>query len=295
MFKLKTNHKITKGMMFAGCSFTWGQGLYYYSNLPTLSEPESNSYDADIVRFTHYEYMKTLRFPRLVANHFNTFEVCQPFNGGATYSIIKWWNECFDTNNDRDKSLNSDMLFPKYDYSDFSHIIFQFTQWTRSYSPAIIVPNKDGVIKRTSHVDSMQHNTFTSWLKNNNMTLNQYIDEGLQKEINDVKYFLMNIEFYGIKSYVISWPFDIVPYILKDPWLSERFITFEYNGIQYSNIEEMMGTQHKSHKDVLHPELTINRDLENFEIPPCDWHPSPKCHRVIADNIIKHIIKKEQI
>ena len=28
-----------KGLVFGGCSFTWGQGLYYYSDLPRLKEP----------------------------------------------------------------------------------------------------------------------------------------------------------------------------------------------------------------------------------------------------------------
>ena len=29
-----------KGILFGGCSFTWGQGLYFYSNLPNLYEPK---------------------------------------------------------------------------------------------------------------------------------------------------------------------------------------------------------------------------------------------------------------
>lgn len=288
---MKTNLPATKEMIFAGCSFTWGQGLYYYSNLSTLSEPKPNCYDADIVRYTHYEYAKILRFPRLVANHFKTFEVCQPFNGGSTYSIIEWWEKCFEKVNDRDKSLNGDWLRPKYDYSDFSHIIYQFTQWTRYHSPAIIVPNSDGVITRTSHLDSMWHKDFSDWLEKNNMSLEEYIHNGRIKDINDVKNFLKTFEDNGIKSYVMSWPFDMIPYILNDPWLAERFITFNYKGIKYSSMEDMMGTQDK--KSVPHPELTIHHDKENFEITPFDWHPSLTCHKVVADNIIKHIEQNE--
>ena len=29
-----------KGIIFAGCSYTWGQGLYYYSGLETLKESD---------------------------------------------------------------------------------------------------------------------------------------------------------------------------------------------------------------------------------------------------------------
>ena len=290
---MKSNLPVTKGMIFAGCSFTWGQGLYYYSNLPTLQEPKPCCYDADIVRYTHYEYTKTKRFARLVANHFNTFEVCQPFNGGATYSIADWWNQCFSNVNERDKSLNGDWLYPKYDYSDFSHIIYQFTQWTRSRSPAMIVPNSDGAIVQNCHINCMQHEDFDKWLIDNNMTPEEYVVKGLQQDIEDVKKFLRKFEDNGVKAYVLSWPFDIVPYILKDPWLSERFITFKYKNIEYTNMEHMMGFQHQKVTEVLHPELTINRDIENFEFPPYDWHPSLTCHRVVADTIINHIEKNE--
>ena len=64
-----------KGLIFAGCSFTWGQGLYYYSGLDTLVEPAPDCYDAKLVTDAHKKYMETLRYPRLVANHFKTFEI----------------------------------------------------------------------------------------------------------------------------------------------------------------------------------------------------------------------------
>lgn len=288
---MKAKTKITKGMIFAGCSFTWGQGLYYYSNLSTLKEPKPHHYDADLVRFTHYQYAQSLRFPRLVANHFNTFEMCQPFNGGATYSIIEHWNSCFENVSDRDKSINADRNRPYYDYEDFSHIIYQCTQWTRSHSPAIIRPNKDGVITRSSHIESMLCPDFNNWLTENNLTLEQYIDNGLKRDIEEIKQFLQNFENHGVKAYILSWPFDIVPYIESDPWLKERFITFQYNGHHYTSMERMMDTQDKI--SVMHPELTIYRDAENFEIPPVDHHPSVTCHRVVADNIIRHIEQNE--
>ena len=63
-----------KGIVFAGCSFTWGQGLYYYSKMETLKEPAPEQYEHKLVTDAHKRFMATLRFPRLVANHFKTFE-----------------------------------------------------------------------------------------------------------------------------------------------------------------------------------------------------------------------------
>ena len=55
--KTKSNI-VVKGIIFAGCSFTWGQGLYYYSNLPTLKEPGPFLYDNNIVEQSHIKFME---------------------------------------------------------------------------------------------------------------------------------------------------------------------------------------------------------------------------------------------
>ena len=65
---------IYRGMIFAGCSFTWGHGLYYYSNLPTIKEPPPDAYDAKLVNYSHLKFMESVRYPRIVADHFNSFE-----------------------------------------------------------------------------------------------------------------------------------------------------------------------------------------------------------------------------
>ena len=51
--EFKENAKVGKGMIFAGCSFTWGQGLYYYSNLSTLKEPPPDCYDSKLLTGSH--------------------------------------------------------------------------------------------------------------------------------------------------------------------------------------------------------------------------------------------------
>lgn len=285
----KSNQNPIKGIVFAGCSFTWGQGLYYYSNLPTLKEPESFTYQQNYVRFSHYQYLQSVRYPRLVANFFKTFEMCQPFNGGSTERITNWWNTCFQDTDDRNKSLNVEWSAPRYDYSDFSHIIFQCTQWTRSDSFAS--PEEQEILKDKSHIAFMQSDLFNPWLERHNMTLDEYIDRGITEEVTKIKHFLQNFENKGLKVYILSWPSDIVPYILRDEWLFSRFINFNYKHIRYDSLEKMMGESHKSHTQVPHPELTINRDFTHFKIPPDDGHPSMTCHKVIAENIINKIKK----
>lgn len=275
---------ITKGMLFAGCSFTWGQGLYYYSNMSTLVEPPPNQYKVDLVKDTHIEYMKSIRFPRFVANHFNTYELCQPWNGGASYSIHDWWNRCFMDKADPEKHKgNHPVIPPTYNYEDVSHVFYQFTQWHRAQSPVWL----DNPYP-SAHCDVLNNPKFVDWLISNNLTVDQYIDQAKRKDVEDVREFLQTFANKGIKVYVMSWPSDLVDYIEQDSWLKSRLIKFEYKGITYPSIEHMMEAKDNNH-NIMHSELTIYRDTDEFTQTPMDMHPSKSCHRVIADNIIRHL------
>ena len=279
---MKSNSdKQIKGIVFAGCSFTWGQGLYYYSNLPTLVEPQSYVYDKFLLTETHIEFMKSVRFPRLVANHFETFELTQPFNGGATYSILDWWKCAFS------KSDNAEQEIPtlRYDYSDVSHVVFQFTQWQRS-SAKIKYKNND-LGQLTHHTHFAKHkNIFFEWLEENNMTFDEYIELSKQQDIVDIKNFLQNFENHGVKTSVLTWPDDMVSSIKNDIWLRERYIDFEYEGNTYNSIESLIENNKY---------LEIINDYTNFIEPPKDGHPTLECHKIIAENVIRKLSLKKEI
>lgn len=272
--KLKSD-KQKKGIVFAGCSFTWGQGLYYYSNLPTLVEPQAYVYDRSALKETHIEFMKSVRFPRIVANHFETFELTQPFNGGSTYSILDWWKCTFS----KSDNAAQDILTVRYDYSDISHVVFQFTQWQRSSAKIKYKNNEFGTL--THHTHFTEHrNIFFEWLEENNMTFDEYIELSKQQDIVDIKNFLQNFENHGVKTSVLTWPDDMVSSIKNDIWLKERYIDFEYEGNTYGSIESLI----KNNKY-----LEIINDYSSFIEPPKDGHPSLKCHKIIAENTIRKL------
>lgn len=283
--KLKSNAIVTKGMIFAGCSFTWGQGLYYYSNLSTLEEPKPDHYDPNLVRFTHFEFLKSVRYPRLVAHHFNSFEICQPFNGGSTPTIISWWENCFKNDGPLRKSISGITNNPRYDYQDVSHVFFQFTQWGRSHSLFVPIVVEDGsYTAKVTHFGTINDTNFKSQLIEHGMTIDDYIDNAIKGDLEDVKNFLMSLESKGIKTYVLSWPHDVVEYLRKDEWFNKRFISLFLNNVEYGSMEKLMESK-KS--------LTIKTDTDSFEVPPIDHHPSLECHKIVADNIIKFLENNE--
>ena len=180
---------------------------------------------------------------------------------------------------------------PTYNYEDISHVFYQFTQWPRAQSPAKLNQYT------TTHNDTMNDPLFAQWLIDNNLTLDKYIDQAKKKEIQDAKEFLQTFTDRGIKVYVMIWPRDMVDVIEQDDWLRSRMIKFEYNrkgyptnaSVIYPSIEDMMLDNYNQFGEYANPELTIYWDVDEFEVTPGDMHPSRQCHRVIADNIIKHL------
>lgn len=277
--------RVVKGLLFAGCSFTWGQGLYYYSNLPTLREPPPDCYDPTLVTAAHKRFMETVRFPRLVAQHFKTWEVVHPFNGGSNLSAIRWWRSSFN-----EMPSGPDHTNKEYDYSEFSHVFFQLTQWHRD----------NIVIEIDRHRYDVPMNIvlggpgceewperFGRWLKMQNLTWDVWLEKYVDENVARVKKFLQEFESHGVQPVLILWPEvynheavgdEYISRIESDPWLNERLLRLKYEGRTFNSMEALMKA---------HSEMIIKTDVASFKDTPKDHHPSLKMHSVVADNIIE--------
>jgi hypothetical protein len=282
--EVKEGARISKGIVFAGCSFTWGQGLYYYRNLPTLKEPAPDAYDSRLLTSSHIRFMKSVRYPRLVANHFNTFECVYPGNGGSNEGAIEWWERCFASKGPGERC--NDYHVDGIDYKEISYVVFQLTQWQREH---FVLQNSKERHDIAFHQVSEPplSDMFSDYLEENNITLEDWLELYKKKGLDNVKRFLMDCENNGVKTLLFTWPPEYVELIENDEWLKERFITFEYNGNSYSSIDSLMDHDRWNPKG--NPELTIKWDTESFEETPKDHHPSLKCHQVMAENVINRI------
>ena len=114
---------ISKGIFGIGCSYMWGEGLYYYSNLPDLPEKGLHHYfDEENILDTHNAFKNKHRFIQLVSDHYNvwnwTFGNGFNMNGGSN---IRSFNDLMFMFNEEYK------LTPNH----FSLFIYQFTAPTR--------------------------------------------------------------------------------------------------------------------------------------------------------------------
>jgi len=273
--------KVTKGIIFAGCSFTWGQGLYYYSNMPTLKEPAPDSYDVQLVTDAHKNFRKTLYYPRLVANHFDTFEVTLLQNGGSEVTSIDYLKVAFGL-----MGPITNYITEKYSFDEIEYLVFQTSQPQRNTYYYDYV-NKDGSIDKKCeyrHFSPETHEKFFDYLLNQKqMDFDNWWNEHVKNWFNIIKNNLKLYESKGIKTIILCWEIDYLPLIKEDMWMLDRFVTFEYNNKTYDCIRTMMNENRHLH---------INSDYEHFEIPPHDHHPSKECHRIMAEGIINKIKDK---
>lgn len=255
-----------KGIIFAGCSFTWGQGLYYYSDLPNVVPQTDENFHPNKLTEAHIKFKDSIRFPRLVANHFNTIEIVRKPNGGNDRMSMDFINSI----------LNEGGTDGKYYIEEIDYIIFQTSQIVRYGFNFIYEYTKYNI--NQPHSDK----PFTNWLIQKNMTYDEWFKSFCQQVFDDIKKFFIFYEEIGIKTKIISWQNDLVPYILNDEFMNERHIKLDYQFNRYNSIDDLVK---------FNGGMLISNDYTSFKKPVNDRHPSKLCHQIIADNIIENLKK----
>lgn len=272
-----------KGLVFGGCSFTWGQGLYFYSNLPRLQEPAPYTYDAKIVTSSHILYKDSIRYPRLVANHFDTFETFKLGNGGSEDETFEFLYTLFHKKDN--PTYGSHLTAERMDFSEVDYIIIQLSQlWRNRYyfnyggedQSSMLWPN-------TRDIGVNQDNLF-NWMIENNMSFDDWVELHKEAQLKRLKTQFEYYEEKGIKCRFLTWEDDLLKLVFNDDYMKKRFIPLQYNGETFNTIRQLQS----KHKD-----MSIDFDYEYFgEKPPADHHPSKKCHELIAENIINRLNKE---
>jgi len=271
-----------KGIIFGGCSFTWGQGLYFYSDLENLTYPAGeNVFNGEDLKLSHIKFRETLYYPRLVANHFNTFETFKNANGGSEDETFQFFKFVFE-----EKNRTADHIsYEKYNHHDFDYMVIQLSQMWRNrfyYDKNDLNKFINVPLHNLSELEK-RYPDFLEWFYNSDETFDDCNETMMEQQFLRLKNEVMSYEEKGIKVRILSWQNELVSPILKDPYLSERFIKLKYKNKEHKTIESLQ----REHKN-----MVIKSDFDNFVgNPPLDHHPSKLCHQVIAENIINNIQK----
>ncbi len=252
-----------KTIGFAGCSFTYGDGLdYYFGN------------------------RETSRFSHLVSSHFNVQSINQSFRGGSHTQIISWWDSFLEHQN-IDAFIfqftmwtrSDSFIIPGVSHIDmFSKHEKVFRQWSIenniSTDEYIEQAKVSDVVQVLNFLQKYEHrfpiyilcwpDTTLPYIKNHTWLTNR----------------LIKLSYQGQTYESIS---DLMDNPLKPKFglLSKMIKTSQ---TLFFNTGEFFDVSNTSR-----PELTIATDYINFKKPRKDYHPSKLCHEVIANNIIDRL------
>ena len=270
-----------KGLLFGGCSFTWGQGLYHYSNLSNLPAASENySFNSKSITESMIRHKNSLRFSRLVANELNTFEVCKEDkgklhgNGGSEDETFDFFDYLFNVER-------------KFSYDDFSHIIIQLSNPYRNYFEFEL----DGITYKTkilnTHLykgiddDFVGGKEFDEYCSLYNYTIDDIQELHLIKQHKRLKEKVIFYNKKGIDVKIISWFDDVIGSSKNDNFFNDKIIKFVHKDKEFSTILSLMES------DV---DMVIEDHLKKIKnIYVKDRHPSKLCHKIIADSIVKNL------
>lgn len=285
-----------KGIIFAGCSFTWGEALELYSDYPTIrydyyKQEHKGYFFPEAVMYQkpgHIRFIESNRFARKVAQHFNTFDLVHPKNGGSLNTMRKF--------------ISSSLL--EYE-GDIEYVVLQFTEILRDVyihdkcldtccSISVREILNDRVSYECNELSLDEYSKYKSY-----ELYNQYFgdktpldidNEYSTKELIKTLKFLKDIYDSGIKIKLLgTWTSDIQKYEnLKNVDLElynfykQNLITINSDGREYETIFSAYNSN---------PQYRISTDLP--------WsnndHPSLKFHNLLTKSIIKNIENDNKI
>ena len=251
--------------MFIGDSFTWGEGLQYFSNTSNIIFHKEHNFDINELTKSHIAFKNKNRFSRIVADNFNTWEIATAVNGNCIDKCIK---EVYKNENILD---------------DIDCLVFQLTdEWRGVVS--IYSKELDKIITFDTDILSskIQTKEYTKNKNNLQLLMNEYKNnlEFLVNEyrMNQIKKLFNYLEDKGITCRIFSWLKSTANYFTKDKFFNDRWIFFENN---ISNLQELFE---------INPSMSIHGSLyKKYNLQKYDWHLSLEGHQYVSTQIINNI------
>jgi hypothetical protein len=268
-----------KGIIFAGCSFTWGEGLELYSNYPSVNVNSIKRYSynfPDLGYFmpkSHLKFIESNRFSRLVSHHFGTFDLVAEKNGGNHSTMLT--------------HIKKSLL----DYgSDVGLIVVQLTEYLRGLkvhdncndeccSKDLVRMVEDYYAYKSGDKDEDKKYYHDIIEKNIEEEPEYFLKSVGKSELNN---FINNLQEINKETnipikFLGSWLESNLP--IENDFYDNNLITINYKDKEYKTLADLLSDHNN--------ELIIANELEWSN----NWHPNLKFQKVISENIINYIEK----
>ena len=256
---------MSNNIIFAGDSFTWGQGIQYYSDFQDIKRMPNNQYIKNYLTDEHVSFIKNNRFARIVSNHFNMNEIVKSENGGSDEESIDFIY----------KNLNNET----------KAVVLQTTQPIRC--PFVFTYN-DQIYKVYAHsihlTDSPEIQIFKNYVIENNINIDDLFYNLKQDIIKKIINLIKLLEDKKIKFILTSWTNEYMDEFQNNELIKKYLLNINYNNFNFNTFESLMNMFH---------DLRIVNDVDYFNgDTPKDWHMNLKCHHVVAKSIIEKLNKE---
>lgn len=276
-----------------GCSFTWGQGLYYYNWLTTskmskediknfmiLDMKSSHSHHPNIefkLTENDLQHMKSLRYTNLISEKLKMDYITKLTSGGYNLenidNIHNLLNDKYygDVGPKFNNSINNDKLLNK----EIEFIVLQLTHaerdlgWTSN-------DEKINTLGEFFCSDNWSFGSVDNITTNVEFPYTNY-NKHLQYTLKKVREIYTVCMKKNIQFLVWSWPSDLA-YIFKD---EPYFLKIPYQNIEYDSYDDLIKS---------YPKFYLSGELKQFGIP--DQHPSKHFHELISKIILNKVPKR---
>jgi len=278
----QNNNFMAKGLIFSGCSYTYGAGIEREYPGTTSTDFIPQHYFIKNCTYEQLDFIHQNRFSKLVADKFSTFDLNNGRNGGdIDYGL-----------GEIDKHFTTD----GQSADTIAAIIFQITNLDRGKS--CVYSEKKGQTMEFGlqqyQMDEESVIQVVSELEEEYGSFEKVVELAHTDKLHRLSEALKPYEEMGIPVFIIHWR-DAHPQmssskydkygdlVSKNEWLAQRRIPITYNGItKNSFVEHYMDNR----------ELVVDSNLYSSKF---DDHATILGHNVIAESIYNYIKDKVNI
>lgn len=282
-------------IIFSGCSFTWGQSLWAYEDIPNL--PNAYQWTALNHEISEdiQETRKKYRFPEIVCNKLGNYEpIVKLLNGGTDEESVRFIDMVVNKNTNL---AIANLTNRVYELDEIDAVVFQTTQAYRSTYPFIYKGKQYKLfstsdMKNFTKVEGIKLNSdgnkesfevengidlFIEYLISKNIKVEDFENEHKKLLADSIENVLKKWYDRGKKVFLLCWTDEYLEEINKRPFLKSIFVPLQYDNRTFTHIHELF---------YYNEEMRIDKHIKNRDMGS-DEHPSSICHEVIADSIIK--------
>lgn len=270
-----------KGIIFTGCSYTFGSGLERESGCPESEKLIPQEYNMKNVTYAMLDFIKANRFSKLVCDMLD----CEEFNNGRNGGDVGY---CLSEVARR---------FKEYPAEKFVAIVFQITSLDRGLSR--LWSNKEKAFinfdLQAAQIGSKVDFDAIFKLVNEYESIESVIKLTYEQKLKDLENELrIYEEQYSIPVFIIHWR-DGHPQLLHNEyhnypnyvdtmdWLKERVIPIEYNG----KIERRFVDLYTKYNELCIDCKPLSRNFDD--------HANLLGNKVIAQSVFNHIKDKIKV